>query len=510
MLAVSVEATGREVPIVQAVKRGDAQTVRTLLQRQTDVNAPEDDGTTALHWAAEREDLETVKLLIRSGADAKSRNRYGATPLLAACISGNAAIVEALLQAGADPGTASADGETVLMVASRTGNPEAVKALLARGANLNDKERLRGQTALMWAAAENHASVLDTLIRAGADVQARSTGGFTSLLFAVRAGHMEAVRGLLSAGANVNDMLAPDAVPSPAGTARSGQPDAEPSGQLRPAPPRVPGAGTSALVMAVVNAHYEIAALLLEMGADPNADAQGWTALHQIAWTRRPPNVKGLPPPVPTGSLDSLSLAKMLIARGANPNARQKREPNDGHRLMMMSRVGATPFFNAAKGTDIELMRVLVAKGADPLAKTEEGSTALMAAAGVGIWKVGENAGTNEEAFEVVKYAWELGGDVNAVNALGMTALHGAALRGAPAIAQFLIEKGARPDVRNKIGWTPLTIAEGVLYPNTFSRSAETVVVLRQLGARDAGQRRPEDFPPSEVFVEASKVTQKP
>ena len=502
LAAAPVQAGALDAPLVEAVRKGDAAAVRALLQRGTDVNAPEQDGTTALHWAAETDDLELVQLLIRRGADVKAANRYGATPLMAACLGGSAAVVDALLQAGADANTASPDGETALMLAARSGKTDAVRALIARGANVHAREGLRRQTALMWAAAENHGATVKTLIEAGADVEARADGGFTAFLFAVRAGHVDAVTTLLAAGVDVNTTLeAPPASPA------AGAASAAPSTPAQP----LAGAGTSALVMAVVNAHFELAALLLKHGADPNASAQGWTALHQLAWTRRPPNVKGLPPPVPTGSLDSLGLAKTLLAHGADPNARQTREPRDGHRTFMISRVGATPLFNAAKGTDIDLMRLLVANGADPSLRTEEGATLLMAAAGVGIWKTGESAGTNAEALEAVKVALEFGIDVNAADARGNTALHGAAIRGADAIARLLIERGARVDVRNKIGWTPLTIAEGVLYPNTFSRSAETAAVLRLMGAKDPGVRRPEDFPPSEVFAESSKVSaQKP
>lgn len=508
LAAVPVQAGGRDAPLVEAIKKGDVEAVQALLQKRTDVNAVEQDGTTPLHWAAEADDPTIVQLLIRAGANVKAANRYGATPLMAACIAGNAAIVGALLRAGVDPNTASPDGETALMLAARSGNVEAVKALLARGADVNAREGLLQQTALMWAAAENHAETVKTLIEAGADVEARTDGGFTPFLFAVRAGQIDAVEALLAAGADVNTTLAAPPVSPSTGTAPAGQSEPPAGG-----PPRgsLRGAGTSALVMAVVNAHFELAALLLKHGADPNADAQGWTALHQLAWTRRPPNVKGLPPPVPTGNLDGLGLAKVLIAHGANPNARQKREPSDGHRSFMLSRIGATPLFGAAKGADIELMRLLVENGADPLVTTEEGATVLMAAAGVGIWKTGESAGTNEEALEAVKVALEFGIDVNTADARGNTALHGAAIRGAAAIARLLIDKGARIDVRNKIGWTPLTVAEGVLYPNTFSRSLETAAVLRQLGAKDPGVRRPEDFPPSEVFAEAAKVSaQKP
>jgi ankyrin repeat protein len=262
--------------------------------------------------------------------------------------------------------------------------------------------------------------------------------------------------------------------------------------------------GTTALHLAIVNAHFELAAYLLDRGADPNADGPGWTPLHQLAWTRRPPIQHGLPPAVPTGRLDSLELAKKLLDRGANPNARMTSEPADGARNVL-NRIGSTPFLQAAKLADLPYMRLLAANGADPSIATEEGVTPLMAAAGVGIWQLGEAAGTNEEAFEAVKLSFELGNRVNAVDANGYTALHGAAHRGSNDIARFLVENGAKLDVVNSFGWTPYLIADGVFYPNTYNRRPETAALLLKLGADPkAGKRRPEDLPPSEEQADNS------
>jgi ankyrin repeat protein len=252
-----------------------------------------------------------------------------------------------------------------------------------------------------------------------------------------------------------------------------------------------------------MNGHFDLAADLLDHGADPNADGQGWTALHQIAWTRKPPIQHGLPNAVTTGTMDSLTLARALLAHGADPNAPQNGEPADGARNIL-DRIGSTPFLAAAKLGDTEYMRVLVAGGADPSLNTWEETTPMMAAAGVGIWRVGESAGTNDEALAAVKLCYELGNDVNAVNANGDTALHGAALRGSSDIVKFLVEKGAKLDVRNYTGWTPLTIAEGVMYPNTFWRAIDTAALLRQMGAKDPGQRRPQDLLPDEVAAAAA------
>jgi len=251
-------------------------------------------------------------------------------------------------------------------------------------------------------------------------------------------------------------------------------------------------------VLAITNAHFELASELLDLGADPNADGQGWTPLHQLAWTRRPPVQHGLPPPVPTGNVTSLELGEKLLQYGADPNIRMTREPSDGARNIL-NRVGSTPFLQAAKLADIPFMKLLLDYGADPSIKTTEGATPLMATAGVGIWQVGENAGTNEEAFEAVKICFEHGNDINAVDANGDTALHGAAHRGANDIVAFLIQKGANPNLVDVIGWTPLTIAHGVFYPNTFNRHLDTEALLVKLGADPKlGRPRPEDLAPED------------
>jgi ankyrin repeat protein len=273
---------------------------------------------------------------------------------------------------------------------------------------------------------------------------------FTAYLFAVRGGHIDAARVLLDAGADVNDRL-PD--------------------------------GTSALVLAVMNAHYELAGFLLDYGADPNADAQGWSALHQVVWSRRPNHGSNLPGAVPTGKLDSLDLVRRLVAYGANVNARQRKEPKDGFRNML-HRIGSTPFLLAAKSDDLPLMRLLLESGADPKLTTEDGTTALMVAAGVGIWAPGENPGTEEEALAAVQLALDAGGGaVTDVDKAGETALHGAIYRaGSIAVARFLIDRGAKLDARNQKGWTPLAVADGVEYtPNVLKRYPETAAFLRQV-----------------------------
>jgi ankyrin repeat protein len=334
------------------------------------------------------------------------------------------------------------------MTVARNGNRDAVRVLLARGADPNARENWKGQTALMWAAVLNNAAAAGALIEGGADVHARtSRGAFTPLLFAARGGHVDVARVLLDAGANVNE--------------------------------RLPN-GTGALVLAIINAHYEMAAFLVDRGAEVNDDAQGWTALHQIVWSRRP-STGSYPGAVPTGNVDSLDLVRKLLQRGANINARQKAEPRDGNRNLL-NRIGATPFLLAAKAVDVPLMRLLLESGADPTLTTDDGTTALMAAAGVGIWAAGDDPGTEEEALEAVKLVYEAGGGTALdVDKNGETPLHGAIYRaGSIPLAKFFIDRGAKFDVVNKKGWTPLIVADGVEYQaNVLKRYPETAEFLR-------------------------------
>jgi uncharacterized protein len=447
LLACSLWAAAHAPSLVQAVEARDTETVQSLLRAGSDVNEATADGTTALHVAAYLDDLNIAMLLIKSGANVNATNRYGVTPLSLAATNGNAALVERLLAAGANANAAVPEGETVLMTAARTGNVGTVNALIARGADVNVKEKWKGQTALMWAAAENNTEVVRVLVGAGAEVATRSNGGFTALLFAARAGQLESARALLAAGANVND-TAPD--------------------------------GTSALNVAILNGHFAAAAMLVEMGGDPNADKQGWTALHQISWVRRPNTGHNTPGAVPDGNVDGLTLIRMLAAYGADLNARQKKEPRDSFRAGM-NRTGATPFLLAAKAVDVEMMRLLVELGADPFLATENGTTPLMVAAGVGIYAVGDSPGTAEEADEAVRFCLQHGADATAVDANGETALHGAALRGANGAVKLLVEAGARLDVKNKRGWTPLRIADGVTYGGTTKRMLHTAALLREI-----------------------------
>jgi ankyrin repeat protein len=431
--------------------------------------APRPDGTTPLHEAAHADDVQAITRLIAAGADVKAANRYGVTPLWLACLNGSAGAIELLLKAGADANTVLPGGETVLMTAARTGRFDAVNVLLRHGATVNAREGWRGQTALMWAAAEGHAAVIEALVARGADVHARSTGGFTALLFAVREGQIAATKALLAAGANLND-----SIPS---TTPIDEPAPE---ETTPGPPE---AGLNVFLLATANAHFELAAWLLDQGADPNAAPRGWTALHQMSWVRKM-GVAGSNDPAPpgSGSLTSLEFVRQLISKGADVNARATKRPQMG--LTTLNSIGATPFLLAARTADFELMRLLAEFGADPKLPNEENTTPLMVAAGVGTQNPGEDPGTEPEVLEAVKVALELGNDLNAVDSNGETAMHGAALKHAPSVVRYLAERGARMDVwnrPNKRGWTPLRIAEGVQRGMNIISSPVTAAAIREL-----------------------------
>lgn len=449
--------------LLQAVKDNDSAKVRALLRQKVDATALAPDGDTALHWAAHLDELQIAEMLLRAGANAKAANRYGVTPLSLACTNGSGAMIELLLKAGADANATLSGGETALMTAARTGKIEAVKALLLGGVDVNAKESARGQTALMWAAAEGNVDVVEALLKAGADLHARLDSGFTAFLFAVREGRIGVVRALLKAGADVNE------------TIETGRTTAKRLGY------RGPRAGTSALILAVANAHFELAAYLLDAGADPNAIGPGYTALHTITWIRKPGGGDNDPAPNGSGNMTSLELVKTLVAHGANLNARMTKKVNVG--LTSLNTLGATPFLLAARTADAQLMRALAALGADPLLPNADNSTPLMAAAGLGTRSPGEDAGTESEVVEALQASLDLGNDINAVDNNGETAMHGAAYKNLPAAVQFLADKGASIEIwnrKNKFGWTPLTIAEGYRFGN-FKPSPETVAVFRRI-----------------------------
>jgi ankyrin repeat protein len=500
LLAGRLSAAAPDRRLVEAVKQQDVKAVQKLLRQGVDVNTPEGDGATALHWAAHWDDRGTADLLVRAGANVNAANDYGVTPLGLACTSGSLPLVERLLTAGANPNAVQSNGETPLMTGARAGHEDVVRRLLKSGADVNAAERLWQHTPLMLAAAEGHAGVVRALIEGGADVEARSavrgpkaatygrdmvrrTGGVTPLLLAARQGEVETSRLLLSAGANVNAAAAD---------------------------------GTTALLVASIRGHVSLAMFLLEHGADPNADGAGYAALHWAAgsWETELTGVNGIATErdaewagLAGVRTSKLEFVKALLAHGANPNARLVKEPplvghsvrGTGERCGLqtdISPVGAcaqrlieaTPFVLAASAGDASVMRVLMASGADPRLVTKDGTTPLMMAAGLDRW-LAESRVTESRALEAVRVALAFGADVNAANAIGQTALHAAGFNDAVSIAQELVDHGAKINVKNKRGETPLMIAETALVSLNMvgiNYRTRTGDLLRKLGAETA------------------------
>ncbi|HYR89495.1 MAG TPA: ankyrin repeat domain-containing protein [Terriglobia bacterium] len=414
-------ATG-DLRLIEAVKNGDIAAVRSLLDQHFDINAAEPDGATALAWAAERDDIETADLLIQSGANVNAANDNGATPLWLAATRASARMTEKLLGAGANPNAALVFGETALMAAASTGSMDVVRALVTHGADVNAREIRGSQTALMWAIAEKRTEVARYLIEHGADVKTKSKAGLTPFLFAAQQGDLDSARLIAAAGA---DISAPG-------------PD-----------------GRSPLLIASAGGHEPLAIFLLGKGANPNAaDRLGLTALHYAA------------------TAGKLELIKPLLAAGANPNSRAIRErANSGPYSTVdyppVSIIGATPLFLAAEAGNAEAVRFLAANGADPQLSTNEKTTPLIVAAGAGVYQDLANDQAQEEwkqrHFETGKVLADLGVDVNAKGENGWTVLHAATYMGLDSLIQLLVEKGAKLDVMDNFGQTPLSIAEGVI-----------------------------------------------
>ena len=444
-------------PLADAIERKDLATVRALLS-DTNVNAAQVDGTTPLHWAVRHDDVATVKALLAAGANPRAENRYGVTPLSLACTNGNAAVVTLLLDAGADANAALRGGETALMTAARTGRLEVVKLLLARGADVNARLP-QGQTALMWAAADGHPAVVEALLAGGAEFRKPLDSGFTPMLFAARAGHTDVIRALLKAGVDVNEATQP----------------VKGGGKL-------PRKGSSALIVAIENGHFELAALLLDLGANPNDLRSGYSPLHVLSWVRKPDRGEdeGAPPPDGSGSLTNEQLIRKLVASGADVNLRLTGGPSGGGRI---ARKGCTPFMLAADTADTPYMKLLLELGADPTLMNVDNCTPIMAAAGLGTRSADEEAGTEDEAVEAVEYLLKLGADINAVSNFGDTAMHGAAFANFPKVVKLLDARGAKIEIwnqPNKRGWTPLRIAEGHRFGN-FKPSFETVEAIKEV-----------------------------
>lgn len=464
-LALAVSANAKSV--ADAAEQRDAESLRSLLKAGADVNAAQVDGTTALQWAAYNGDAAMVAALIEAGAGVNAANSYGATALTEACARGSAAIVKLLLEAGADAKTTLKGGETTLMLAARAGSLEAVKALLDRGLDLDARER-NGQTALMWAASEGHADVIRVLTEAGADRNAALDSGFTAFLFAVRAGRLEAVKEFLAEGIDPNAMM---------------QPAAGASGRRRRP------AATSPLTLAIQNGHFEVAIALIDAGVDPNDVRTGYTALHLLPGIRKPDsndNNDGAPV-VGLGRLSSVEFVREIVKRGADINYRLPSDtpgmPGTSSRIATESAAGATPFLLAADRADTGLMHELLELGADPQLPNANGTTPLLAAAGVGTTSPDEEAGDESEALEAVNLLLDLGADINTVDNNGDSAMHGAAYNAYPLVAKLLVKRGADPEVwklPNSVGATPLFIAEGY-GDKTLQPDAATVAAVTEL-----------------------------
>lgn len=451
-------------PLVTAAKNGNQAAALALVKQGAAVDEPEPDGTTALHWAVRAADRTLVRALLDAGADANAANRYGMTPQHLAAVNGDAEILRMLLSAGADPNATLPEGETVLLSAARTGSVGAIEALLEHGAKIDSRENWYGETALIWAAAENHADAVRALLAHGADPNVRSApqvwekrrasqsllslGEWTPLFYAARENALDAGKALIENGADL-DVADPD--------------------------------GATALVIAIINAHYEFAAMLLEAGADPNIfDTSGMGALYAAVDMHRLAVGHGRPNPRPVGLLDAADIVVQLLEHGADPNAELKspiiqRQHTFGDFTLGQ---GATPLLRAAKSGDIEVVKALVAGGADFRHTMPNGANALMYAAGLG-WRNGSpiapsyDQGSDAEAIETIEYLVSLGLDLNGQDNDGNTALHAAiGGRASDAIITYLV-KDARADltVRNAKGQTPFEAAQA-------KRGGEAVVAL--------------------------------
>jgi uncharacterized protein len=532
-------AQSRRSPLADAAQFGDKATVRKLIQAKSDVNAPQVDGATALHWAVYRDDAELVDLLIRAGANVSATNREGMTPLAMASLYGNAPVIDRLLKAGADAKSVGPNGETMIMLASRNGNPAALKVLVEAGANVNAREPLRGTTALMWAAEQKHFEAVKALLAAGADPSMKSGGAGVPRnymagrvntrvvdearerrLRAQAAGRsydeqfeFERQNGVPMLGQRgLGQALGPDGLPLPpasaeaaagrqgggrrgggAGVGRFGgsagqggnppqqqpeQQDADDNdtevvvaglvggggggltplifaareGDLESARALLDAGakvnqqseyGWTPLLTAVNNRNYQLGKLLIERGADVNLANKGlWTPLYLATDNR---NIEGGDYPVPKADMDHLEFIKLLLEKGANPNARIKDNTltRTIFTMQWFLEDGSTPFIRAAQSGDTALMKLLLDYKADPKIATNFGDTALTAAGGVG-WVPGVTYERSpKENVEALRMLLDLGLDPNAANQDGRTALMGAAMKGRNEAVQLLVERGA-------------------------------------------------------------------
>jgi ankyrin len=488
-------------PIAIAARNRDAAAVRALVSKKADVNAVDRDGSTALLWAVRAGDAETTRLLLGAGAKATLANRLGVTPLSLATANGDAAIIGMLLDAGADANAVDIAGETALMSAVRSGSIAAVRLLLDRGATIEATDRSSQQTALMIAVRENQPAVVKLFLERGAAVDTKTrvgntpnwtlpnsvpgfghgvgivrgglpprgsrapiTGGMSALLYAARDGRLPIVLDLLAAGAEI-DQTDPN--------------------------------GITPLIGAITNNHPDVARALIEKGANVKAvDWYGRTALWAAVETRN----MDVDNASFVNSIDRapfVDLIQLLLEKGADPNVRMKEVPPIRRAFLRVTGslswvdfTGQTPFLTAALAGDVTVMKLLLKYGADPRIPTFEGTTALMAAAGVN-WVYDQTYDEGPESLlEAVKLCYDLGLDVNAVNSMGLTAVHGAANRGSDDIIRFLASKGARLDVKDQEGRTPMVWAEGVfLATHPAKPKPSSIALLNELLAAPAARQ---------------------
>ncbi len=467
--------------LVRVAEKGDRQEALTLIREGADVRVRDNDGTTALHWAAHLGDAELARELIRAGADVRAANDYGATPMSAAAEIGAADVLEVLLKAGADVESPNGEGQTALMAVARTGRVDAARVLLEHRANPNVRERWGGQTALMWAAAQSHPAMIRLLLERGAEVNARATtrdwqrrvtaegrpkdmnrGGFTPLLYAAREGCVDCAAELLKRKADIN-LADPD--------------------------------GVTPLTLSLLNIHWDFARFLLERGADVNLwDFYGETPLYAAVDMNTLPKGRRVELPA-LDETTGLEVIQMLLERGANPNAQLKLRiphrhvPYDRYTEPMLN-IGVTPLLRAVKAGDIPVVKLLLAHGALADLANFNGDTPLMAAVGKG-WINSPTRGafyTEEQALEVYGLLRAAGADVNARTHFNETALHSAALRGWNELVKRLVADGAELDVEDRNGLTAIDFAMGRIPKGFNERQPEvrtgTASLLESLGAK--------------------------